>query len=137
MFFRKFFWLFGLLLIFGALFATGGLNQYQDGYTQGYLAGQQAAQQMAEGAEGTTAGTPPAQPTPTYPYRGFGLFGFLFKGFVFFLGFMLLFGLMGMLFGRKHWHHRGYKWHKEWHSHGRTPPWFDDDDLKDEPVMKA
>ena len=138
MFFRKLFFLFFILLFIAALFGMNGRKQspYQAGYAQGYVAGQQAAGQAEEG--GAVVAPPPAPYSPTYYHPGFSFFSFLVKGFVCFIGFMLL---MGLLFGHRHgrWHgrhgRRWQKWHHEWHQSGHKPPWFDDD--ADEPVMKA
>lgn len=137
MFFRKFIWLFGLLLIGGAFFLNSRQdNAYQNGYAQGYIAGQQSV--ISE--DGATAVAPAQQPITPAPVRGDTFFSVLFKMFVFFFGFMLFIGLMFRLFGGKHWRHHGRHWHgwqKDWHQewHGRPPRW--EDDLKDEPVMKA
>lgn len=132
MFFRKLFFLFIILLIMGALFGNGRRSEYQSGYAQGYVAGQQAATHTEEGATAVAPPAPPAYP----PYHGFSFFGFLFKAFGFFFGFMLL---MGLLFGcrrrkghGRHWH----KWQQEWPKSGHTPPWYGHDQA-DEPVMKA
>lgn len=142
MFFRK---LIGLALIvmlfFGAMNLFGmGRGRAQNAWTQGYLAGQQS---VTTNADGTTT-TPPAPPN----YDGYGRshvgffpsFGFLFCliPFFFFGGLFMLFGGRRRM-GRHgpwcrpgHWQQRGHDKYK-----GPKPPWVDDDDLADEPIMKA
>ena len=134
MFFRKFVWLFALVLLFGALFASSRRHgAYQDGYAQGYLAGQQSISSEGE----TTTVVPPPAPVSPAPQRGFGFLGGLFTVFLLFFGFMLFISFMGLLFGRKQGRRHGRHWHswqKDWHGH---KPYWHDDELKDEPIMKA
>lgn len=139
-------------LLFGLLGFVGmaGRARTESAWMQGYLAGQQAA----AGEDGAAA---------NQPYTGPGMYGYgrysphfhgygrFFPGFGFFTCLIPLFLFGGFLFmagrRRRHWHRHG---HGPWrhHPHGswghgpgqpgfHKPPWVDDDDLADEPVMKA
>lgn len=140
MIFRKLIGLGFVAILFFAFFgAVGSMRQNRTdaAYMQGYLAGQQAA----ASEDGTINTAPPAT---AYGYnkhvRGHGGF---FPGAGFFLCLLplLFFGFMFMVGSCKHrWKHGHYgKWHnhKHWKGGPPKPPWVDDDDLTDEPVMKA
>ncbi|MCP4358643.1 MAG: hypothetical protein GY796_11550 [Chloroflexi bacterium] len=143
MFFRKMIGLFFMFILLGGFISMAGRGQHQTGYTQGYIAGQQAAVNAANSEDSGTAVTPPVPHFPTRHYTGFSFFGFIAKAFGFFFMAMLFMGAMGLIFGRRHWRHCGHgrkewkQWKKEWHKHGRRPPWHNDDDWSDEPIMKA
>ena len=128
-------------LVFGLLGMVGmaGRARSESAWRQGYLAGQQAA--------ASEDGAPPSQPFIGSEAYGYGRYhphfhshsGF-FPGLGFFACLIPLFflGIFFFLVGprRRRWRHG--PWH---HGPGRysphKPPWVDDNDLADEPVMKA
>ena len=146
MMFRKLLALGFLAFLFFGLMGFIGRASWartESAWMQGYLAGQQAANRE----DGAAAARPPSYPEAygygrSYPhfhghggfFPGFGLFAcliplFLFGGFFF---------LMGRC--RRHWHGHGpgaWKHHRHPHSDHHKPPWVDDNDLADEPIMKA
>jgi len=138
-----------ILFVFLGAFGTMRQSRTNMAYMQGYIAGQQAAA-SEDGAVNGNAATAP--PMPPYSYNthfrghggffpGMGLF-FCLLPLMFFGGMFLLFGLFG---GRRHWHHghgpcgswQGGHKHGGYMKSGPKPPWVDDNDLADEPVMKA
>lgn len=144
MFFRKLIGLaFMAMLFFGAMSLFGvGRGQTQAAWVQGYAAGQQS---VTVNADGTT--TVPPVPGNDYGY-GRNRVGF-FPGFGFLACLIPLFFIGGlfMLFGGGHRMHRYGRgsWRRNGpcnqHGHekykGPKPSWVADDDLADEPIMKA
>ena len=149
MIFRKLIGLgFLAIMLFAFLGAFGTMRQSRTNtaWTQGYIAGQQAA----AGEDDAVNTAPPTSPYgyDTYyrSHRGFfpgiGLFLCLLP-LMFFGGLFLLFG------GKRRWRHGPGSWHHHGPCHGNhpwkgghkqggeKPPWVDDNDLNDEPVMKA
>jgi hypothetical protein len=116
--------LLGFLVLVGLLIAGGALI-YQAGQNQGYLLGQAAA-----GAE-APAGVQPAPLAPGYlpyyyyrPHFGFFPFGGFFG---LFLGALLIFFLLRLVFWPRHWGYHGWGhryggWHDHPHEWG-GPPW--------------
>jgi len=147
MMFRRLFAL-GLLafLFFGLLGFIGRATwaRSESAWMQGYLAGQQAAASSEDDAAN-------AQPPRMYPDAyGYGRYhshfrGGFFPGLGLFTCLIPLFLLGGFFFlmgpRRRRWYGSGpcgHHPHGRHHQHGRhKPPWVDDDDLADEPVMKA
>ena len=138
------------LLVFGAMGFVGmaGRSRSESAWMQGYLAGQQAAVGAEDGA---ATNLPPPHPG-AYGYDGYyrghrgffpgvGLFFCLFPLFMF-GGFFFLLG------GRRRWRHGHGPWgehgphgrhhhHRHPHPGSHKPPWVDDADLADEPIIKA
>ncbi len=149
MFFRKLIGLAFIAMLFvGAMGLFGaGRGRTQDAWTQGYIAGQQS---VTTNADGSTTTVPPA---PANSYANPNSYGYGRSHVGFFPGFGLLFclipffffGGLFMLFGGRRRRGRGGHWcrpgHWQHHGHekykGPKPPWVDDDDLADEPIMKA
>jgi len=114
--------LLGFLVLVGLLIAGGALI-FQAGQTQGYLLGQAFA-----GAE-APAGVQPAPLAPGYPpyyyYRPhFGFFPF--GGFFgLFLGVLLFFFLLRLVFWPRHWGHKYGHWHDHPPYQEGQHPWGD------------
>lgn len=127
----------GLLLAIGLLFGVG-FGAFRAGYARGVAESPAIAEALAQGLPEGSAVTPfqrgfggpmmyhgygygyAGHPHMWGPHFGFfplgGLLGFLFMAFLFF-------GLLRLVFFRRHW-----AWaHAHWHGHhgpeGGTPPW--------------
>ena len=149
MFFRKLIgFAFIAMLFVGAMSLFGmGRGRTQDAWTQGYIAGQQSVTTNAD--DMSTVPLAPANSYANHNEFGYGRshFGF-FPGFglLFCLIPLFFFGGLFMLFGgrhrmgmgrRRHWCRPGHWQHHDHEKYkGTKPPWVDDD-LADEPIMKA
>lgn len=136
-----------LLLVVG-LFGLASNSIYRSGWSEGYVAGQVSS--STEGAEGAAAEAAPVNPYYRHGRYGgpggfFGLFGGILKFFLFFLFLGMIFKFVGFLFfWRKGgwgsgWGPRGRGMHKHGHHghRGYNPPWYEEGEDGEEPVMKA